>query len=97
MAIIVQQGAVREFIGSRLDSMSGRPAMWAGSKESFILQLVLLAEISHLGTPERFSDRQQAMMAELCGATAGCSVPINPITPEWASQAVIIARRYVMP
>lgn len=97
MTTIVHRETVRKFIGSRLDSMSGRPAMWAGSKESFILQLVLLAEISHLGTPERFSDRQQAMMAELCGAATGCSVPIDPITPEWASQAVIIARKYVMP
>lgn len=88
---------VAGFVKDRLDSMSKRPEMWAGSKESFILQLVLLAEISHLGTPERFSDRQQAMMAELCGPAAGCSVPIEPITPEWASQTVITARKYVMP
>lgn len=88
---------VVKFARDRLDSMSGPPAAWAGSRESFVLQLVLLAEISHLGTPERFSDKRQAMMTELCGAAAGCPVPIDPITPEWASQAVIIARRYVMP
>lgn len=97
MTNVARRGTVAGFIRDRLDSMSIRPAMWAGSKESFILQLVLLAEISHLGTPERFSDRQPAMTAELCGAAAGCSVPIDPITPEWASRAVVIARKYVMP
>jgi hypothetical protein len=80
------------FIKDRLDSMSRRPETWTGSKESFILQLILLAEISHLGTPERFLDKQQAMLAELVGLGTDDSV-----TPEWASQAIIIARKYVMP
>jgi hypothetical protein len=93
----MSSGILVGFVRSRLASMAERPTTWAGTKEAFILQLVLLAEISHLGTPERFHDRQQAMMAELCGPGAGCSVPIDPITPEWAARAVETARKYVMP
>lgn len=85
------------FVWDRLASMAARPATWAGGQEAFVLQLVLLAEISHLGTPERFSDRQPAMLAELSGPAAGCGVPNDPVTPEWAAQAVQIARKYVFP
>ncbi len=82
---------------SRLTEMAARPNMWAGGQEAFILQLVLLAEISHVGTPERFADRQQAMLAELSGPDAGCAVPNDPVTLEWAERAVQTARKYVMP
>lgn len=85
------------FVRNRLADMAERPLAWAGGQEAFILQLVLLAEISHVGTPERFSDRQQAMLAELSGPAAGCAVPDDPITAEWAEWAVKIARKYVIP
>ena len=85
------------FVRDRLASMAARPAEYADTQEPFILQLVLLAEISHLGTPERFSDRQPAMLAELSGPAAGCAVPNGPVMLEWAAQAVQIARKYVFP
>lgn len=85
------------FVQGRLTAMAARPLMWAGGQEAFILQLVLLAEITHVGTPERFADRQQAMLAELSGPDAGCAVPNDPVTNEWARQAVQTARKYVVP
>lgn len=85
------------FVWDRLAAMAARPSTWASGQEAFILQLVLLAETSHVGTPERFSDRQPAMLAELSGPVAGCVVPNDPVTPEWAAQAVQIARKYVFP
>lgn len=84
------------FVRSRLTAMAERPGAWAGGQEAFVLQLVLLAEVSHVGTPERFADRQQAMLAELSGPGAGCVVPNGPVTPEWATQAVQTARKYVL-
>ena len=89
--------ALLAFVRNRLAAMAERPRMWAGEQEAFILQLVLLAEVSHVGTPERFADRQQAMLAELSGPDAGCAVPNDPVTPEWAAQAVQTARKYVLP
>lgn len=89
--------AVLAFVQGRLTAMAARPLMWASGQEAFILQLVLLAEISHVGTAERFADRQHAMLAELSGPSAGCAVPNDPVTNEWARQAVLIARKYVMP
>lgn len=91
------RGMVLAFIWDRLTAMAARPAMWADDQEAFILQLVLLAEISHVGISERFSDRQPAMLAELSGPAGGCAVPNGPITLEWAAQAVQIARKYVFP
>jgi hypothetical protein len=85
------------FVRDRLLSMAERPSAWAGGQEAFILQLALLVEVSHIGTPERYGDRQQALLAELSGPDAGCAVPNDPVTPEWAKQAVMIARKYVMP
>lgn len=89
--------AMLTFVRDRLAAMAARPIMWASGQEAFILQLVLLAEISHVGTPERFADRQQAMLAELSEPDAGCAVPNDPVTPEWAARAVQTARKYVLP
>ncbi len=85
------------FVHDHLDSMAKQPLAWASGQEAFILQLALLVEISHLGTPERYGDKQQALLAELSGPDAGCTVPNDPVTPEWARQAVQTARKYVMP
>ncbi len=85
------------FVRERLDSMTKQPQMWASGKEAFILQLALLVEISHLGTPERYRDKRQALLAELSGSDTSCEVPDDPITPEWARQAVQTARKYVIP
>lgn len=74
------------FIVGRLADMAARPTVWASGQE-----------VSHVGTPERFADRQQAMLAELSGPGAGCTVPNGPITLEWAKQAVLTARKYMMP
>lgn len=86
--------ALMVFVRSRLDAMSQCPSVWSTSKESFILQLVLLAEISHLGTPEWFSDRLPAMLVELCG---GNKFPVDEVTQEWARRTVDTTRKYVTP
>ncbi len=85
------------FVRDRLAAMAERPSAWASSQEAFILQLVLLAEISHVGTPERFADRRQAMLTELSGPGTGYEVPSDPVTRELATLAVQVARRYVIP
>ena len=89
--------ATLAFVRDRLSSMAERPSLWAGGQEAFILQLALLVEVSHVGTPERYWDKQQALLAELSGPDAGCAIPNDPVTPEWAKRTVQIARKYVMP
>lgn len=77
------------FVRDRLANMVALPSLWASRQEAFIAQLVLLAEISHLGTPEPFALKDQTMLAELSG-------PDGLVTPEWATQAVQTARKYVL-
>ena len=85
------------FVRDRLVSMTERPRMWARKQEAFILQLALLVEISHLGTPERYNDKQQALLEELCGPAANCAVTDDVVDEEWAARAVQTTRKYVMP
>lgn len=85
------------FVHDRLDSMAKRPEVWTCGQEAFILQLALLVEVSHLGTPERYREKQQALLAELSGLDLGCTIPNDPVTSEWVKQAVQTARKYVMP
>ncbi len=97
LAKLHDKNIVLAFIRDRLTAMAAHPTTWASGQEAFILQLVLLAEVSHIGTPERFADRQQAMLAELCKPDTSWAVSNNPITTEWAAQAVQVTRKYVMP
>lgn len=85
------------FIAGRLDEMAARPQMWAGTKEAFVLQLILLAEVSWIGTPERFAIHQQAMTRTLWGPELGCAIPVDALTEEWARNCVVIARKFVAP
>ncbi len=80
------------FIHNHIDSMTAHPNVWSGTQESFIVQLVLLVELSFLGKT-KWVPRE--LMTALCGPGAGNTVPNGPITREWARSTCEIARRFV--
>jgi hypothetical protein len=84
--------AVKSFVATRLESMASRPRSWAATKETFIVQLALLVEVSRIGLPKD-TGKPDALMSDLCGAEAGCAVPSNLLTVEWARGRVDIARK----
>lgn len=79
------------FVHNRIDSMASRSRMWAGTQESFIVQLVLLVEFSYVQREEWTSDK---LMSELCGKDTN-AVPDGPVTAAWARTACDIARKHV--
>jgi len=89
---VISHARILHLVDRRLDNMSRRPRMWAGTQESFILQLALLIEFSYLG--KRRHDPHAVMMA-LCGSETGNCVPSGPITPVWAHRTAWIARTCV--
>jgi hypothetical protein len=80
---------MREFVHTRLDAMRHRPSMWAGTKEAFGLQLVLLAEVFRLGA----MTRSHELMLLIFGP--GNTVPRDDIDETWARDRVDIVRRYI--
>lgn len=79
-----------EFARARFESMSDRPRMWAGTKEAFALQLVLLVEIVQL--PDAMGNDTH-LMTKLFGP--GNAVPQDALTDEWAHQSVAIIRKHL--
>jgi hypothetical protein len=84
-----------EFVLLRLEHMEARPEMWAASKESFGMQLLLLLEFFELETPQArvHGPRRPTMrlIASLFGP--GPAVPTDPLTPEWAKEKICIVRK----
>lgn len=79
------------FVHNRIDSMAARSRMWAGTRESFIMQLVLLVEFSYVQREEWTSHK---LMFELCGKDTN-AVPNGSITAAWAHATCDIARKHV--
>lgn len=77
---------LRQFVDERLSVMHARPRMWAGSKEAFALQLLLLVEIV---AEENFDCR--SLLGKLFPGTNAISN--DPIDDAWARGAVEIARK----
>ena len=92
-AEICSAPVVKSFVATRLESMASRPRAWAATKETFIVQLALLVEVSRIGLPKD-AGSSDALMSDLCGAEAGCTIPSDLLTVEWARERVDIARKY---
>lgn len=75
---------LRQFVDDRLTAMHARPGMWAGSKEAFALQVVLLVEI----VSENFECRR--LLAKFFPGTN--RVSSDPLDDAWARGIVEIAR-----
>ena len=79
---------MKNFVEKRLAAMRARPLMWAGTKESFGLQLALLAEVAlH---PRLEGTAMIAPMRELMQMLfgPGPAVPVDPIDAAWAVERV---------
>lgn len=85
---------IENFVEKRLAAMEARSRMYAGTTESFILQLMLLVEVALVSKNQAFDSRHD-LMAELCGKESGCAVPNKPLEDEWARTRVAIARKYL--
>lgn len=77
---------IQEFVKTRLVNMMERPAMWASTKESFGLQLVLLSDISQLDTVAPNRPPPYLVMREIFGPEP--AIPSEPLDDEWARAAV---------
>lgn len=80
---------IKEFIADRIKSMRERPAMWAGTKEAFGLQLLLLVELDHVREFAKHmpSTTQLKLMNQLFGP--GNIVRNEPLDEEWAKKAAL--------
>jgi hypothetical protein len=86
---------VKIFVEKRLADMRARPMMWAGTKESFGLQLVLLAEVAlH---PQLEGATAIAPMRELMQLLfgPGNAVPVDPIDDAWAAERVDRTMKFI--
>lgn len=91
----------RSFVNERLDSMAARPMMFASNTESFLLQLMLLVEMSwvEIGSKsdKEITDNNNNLRYALCGKSAICpNVPLNDDNWfNWSRTRVEIARTYL--
>lgn len=80
--------SARLFVTERLAHMKTRPQMYASTKESFGVQLLLLAEVALQpmnGTPSGLSPTSKLALA-IWGP--GNVVPAEPLDGAWAAEAV---------
>ncbi len=86
---------VKEFVWLRLSHMQARPLMFATTKESLGVQLILLAEMILRTLPEMTSG--QAATSELSYRLYGplSVVPAEPLDTAWAAKAVAITRDFL--
>lgn len=76
---------LKQFVDSRLTAMHATPDMWAGSKESFALQVALLVEIA----TEDFEVHR--LLKKFFPGTNRISG--DPFDDEWARNIIEIARK----
>jgi len=76
---------LRQFVEDRLTAMHARPGMWAGSKEAFALQVLLLVEIV---SKDDF-DKRRLLRKFFPGTN---TVANEPIEDGWARHVVDTAR-----
>jgi hypothetical protein len=79
------------FVTERLTAMHARPSMWAARKESFVLQLTLLAEIS---CPEVQPRALHDFTWRLFGVS-GNRMPDEFFDDEWAKARVEMTRAFI--
>jgi hypothetical protein len=86
---------VKEFVWLRLSHMQSRPLMFATTKESLGVQLILLAELVLRTVPEMTSGlaATSALSVRLWGPTS--IVPAEPLDEAWAAKAVTITRDFL--
>lgn len=86
---------VKEFVWLRLAHMQSRPLMFATTKESLGVQLVLLGEMVLRTLPEMTSGLSSTaeLSLRLYGPTG--IVPAEPIDVAWAGKAVAITRDFL--
>jgi hypothetical protein len=80
---------LRQFVEDRLTAMHARPAMWAGSKEAFVLQVVLLVEVM---SPDNVQWKPSHLLAKFFPGPGPNRIPDEPVDDVWARRIVEIAR-----
>lgn len=95
LASAASMAVIKEFVWLRLSHMESRPMMWASTKESLGVQLVLLAEMVLRTLPEMTSGI--AATAELTMRLWGPTniVPAEPVDEAWSRKAVAITRDFL--
>ena len=85
---------IKSFVDERLTLMSHRPLMWAGTTGEFILQLLLLVEVSLL--EHGLGAISHAQLNELGYKLGkGNLLPNVPLEEDWAKSRVETARAYL--
>jgi hypothetical protein len=95
LASAAAMAVVKEFVWLRLSHMQSRPMMWATTKESLGVQLILLAEMVLRTTPEMTSGIAATSELSLRLYGPGSIVPAEPLDEAWAGKAVAIARDFL--
>lgn len=91
VAMMASAGAmavIREYVDLRLAHMAARPTMWASTKESLGVQLILLAEMVLRTLPEMTSGLSATSELSYRLWGPGCVVPAEPCDAAWAREAV---------
>lgn len=92
---MISQQRLLAIVFNRLDKMGENPRQWASGQEAFIVQLVLLVEMSwFIETKGTWNPTE--LMSAICGVETN-TVPNGRITAAWARAAAAMARRFVRP
>lgn len=83
---------MHKFVQDRLFAMEQCPEMWAGTKEAFGLQLILLVDVLH------HTNSNTTKVHELMGLVfgPGNSTPMEFLNDVWARERVEIVRKYLV-
>lgn len=76
-----------DFINDRLDHMASHPGMWATTKESFGVQVLLLIDL-HLAIERDYQHKGKICSMDKLVWGVGPSVPTDPISDAWALDVV---------
>lgn len=80
---------ILEWTMDKIHNMRDRPAMFAGSRESFAMQLVVAVEVL-------FRERRDIAAQDLLRQfSAGSYFAEGPLTDEWAVNACLLAEKFV--
>lgn len=79
---------MKEFVEKRLEEMYKAPGMWAATREAFVMQLLLLAEVAGDKNP-------RTLLVQLAPDPADLGTPIAT-SEDWAKDAVATTRGRVM-
>lgn len=98
VAILASNAAmatIREYADMRLSHMGSRPLMFASTKESFGVQLIMAAELVLRTMPEMASG--QSATSDLSYLLYGptCIVPQEPIDEAWAKKSVDLTKKFI--